>query len=192
MRNYMRVIEGHAAALRRLAKVEPLDRVDPHLLSREFNLAIVTLKDIQSLSDADRIHLEAVDAKTWSGAGIDLPDGRFLIILHPHQTPERAAVTIMEEVAHSYFGHKPTSLLRQANGITTRQYDSSIEREAYWTAAAALLPSVVIGQAVWRGQGAETVAAAYGASKELVEFRIKTLNLWQEYKSSGDQTRKAG
>ena len=192
MRSYMRVIEGHAAALRRLAHVGPLDRVDPHLLSQEFNMAIVTLNDIQDLSNEDRRHLEAVDARTWSGVGIALPDGRFLVILHPRQTRERAAVTTMEEVAHSYLGHIPTKLIRQPNGLTTRQYDPGAEREAYWTAAATLLPSVVVAQAVWHGHEAETLAETYGVSKELVEFRIKTLHLWHEYKANADRSKKAG
>ena len=52
-------------------------------------------------------------------------------------------------------------------------------------AAAVLLPSKVVGQAIWSGKSATTLADDYGTSVELAEMRIKTLNLWPDYKKQG-------
>jgi Zn-dependent peptidase ImmA (M78 family) len=112
--------------------------------------------------------------------GVPLPEGRFLVLLHPNQTPERAAVTVMEEVAHAYFEHRPSRLVTERNGFARREYDKQIEQEAYWTAAAAMLPRLVVAHAVWRGQSAEDLATQYHVSVELAEFRIKVMRLWPE------------
>ncbi len=182
-RAFMEHVEHHAVELRRRAGVGPTDRLDPRTLTTELRIHIVTLDDIRDLSAEDRAHLAAVDARVWSGAGMSLPDGYTLVILHPNQTDERAAATIMEEVCHAYFGHKPSQLITLPGGIVKRAYHPEAEREAYWTAAAALLPAQVVAKAVWRGTARELVTE-YRVSIELVEFRVKTLRLWQEYQRS--------
>jgi hypothetical protein len=166
--------------------------LDPRALEAEFNVMIANPDDIQQITPEDRSLIANLDAKVWSGAGLPLPGGRFLVLLHPSQTRERATVTIMEEVAHAYFGHRPSRLIAQANGYMTREYDKVAEEEAYWTAGATLLPSVVVAKAVWRGQSAEALAEAYGVSVELTEMRIKTLRLWTEHLSAGGRSRRIG
>lgn len=59
-----------------------------------------------------------------------------------------------------------------------RIYDDAVEQEAYWTAAAALLPSKAVAMAVYRGETADDLAVRYSVSSELAEMRIKTLGLW--------------
>ncbi len=113
-------------------------------------------------------------------------------LLHPSQTPERANVTIMEEVAHVHLGHQPSRLVATSSGMEKREYNETDEKEAYWTAAATLLPRHAVAQAVWRGQSVEDLAAAYGVSRECVEFRIKTLRLWTEHLGNGVARQRAG
>jgi hypothetical protein len=170
-------VENHARKLRRLAGIDPDVPFDPRSLTREFGIHLVGLDEINNLNDADREHLAAVDARVWSGVGVPLPDGQTLVLLHPGQTRERATVTIMEEVCHAYYGHQPTRLLKMPGGIVRRDYDREKEAEAYWTAAAALLPAHVVAKAVWRGTE-DRLAPDYGVSSELVIFRIKILRLW--------------
>lgn len=64
-----------------------------------------------------------------------------------------------------------------------REYDEETEKEAYWTAAAALLPKKVVAMAVYNEVPASQLAARYGTSRELVEMRIKLLKLWSHYKN---------
>ncbi len=175
--------EEHAATLRRHAGIGPRDRLDPRALARELGLVIAHPGDIPGLTPADYALVTGVDARTWSGMCGTLPDGRLLVMLHPAQTAERANVTIMEEVAHAHLVHRPSRLVTQPNWLEKRHYNKADEDEAYWTAAAALLPRLVVAEAVWRGRSVEDLATAYGASSECVEFRIKTLNLWADHLS---------
>jgi Zn-dependent peptidase ImmA (M78 family) len=177
----LRSTEGHATALRARAGVDALERLDPRALAHKFGIIVADLDDLTDLAPEDRAHLRSVDAKVWSGMGMPLPDGQLLVLLNPSQTPERAASTIMEEVAHAHLGHQPSQLVTEANGMVRRLYDAAIEREAKWTAAAALLPAKAVARAVWTGTPAQTLASEFGVSVELVEFRIKILHLWSEY-----------
>ena len=174
-------VDPHAQILRRQAGVGPQERLDPWVVAPSFGLAFVKPSDITHAADEDQCKVASLSAKQWSGMGYPLPDGKLLIMLNPHQTPERATVTVMEEVAHAYFGHTPVTLVSSDGGGVHRQFDPVIEREAYWLAAAALLPTQAVGRAVWEGLAAKQIAERYATSTELAEFRIKTLRLWSEY-----------
>ncbi len=181
-REFQRFVEEHAAELRRRAGIGPLERLDPWAVAPKFGVIIPDLADLVGMSPEDRAHLGAVDAKAWSGGGISLPGGKLLVLLNPSQTAERAAATIMEEVAHVHLGHRPSLLAPQPNGAAGRRYDAQTEREAKRVAAAALLPAVAVARVVWAGTPAAVLAAEFGVSVELVEFRIKILGLWSEYR----------
>ncbi len=183
LREFLRRIEENGLALRQKAGVGPEERLYPRSLATEFKLHFMELSDMEGLAPADRAHIESSDPKTWSGSGLSLGDDQWLIILHPCQTPERATVTTMEEIAHVYYGHKPSRLITDTAGVTHREYDPEIEDEAYWTASAALLPSKAVARRVYRGLTTEAIAAEFGVSTQLVEFRIKTLRLWSDHKA---------
>lgn len=181
-RSFLRHVEEHGIALRQRAGLGPQDRLDPFAQQAVFDIVVVDPRSLESLDAADHENLRDIDARTWSGSGQPLPDGRLLVLFNPNQTPERAAVTVMEEVAHAHFGHHPSTLVVEPTGLVGRHYDAVAEDEAYWTAAAALLPSAVVARAVWNGVPVGALAAEYGVSAELVEFRIKTLRLWPWYR----------
>jgi len=191
-RDYMRKIEEQAMSLRRRAGIGPLDPLDPRLLAYELRLQFVQFKALAGLRTEVIDSINAMDAREWSGMGKELPDGTLLVALNPNMTIERETVTIMEEVAHAHYGHKPVELHILASGLTRRRYDEDSEREAYWTAGASLLPSKAVGLAVYRGQSAEDLAITYGTSVELAEMRIKTLRLWPHYNPEPLPFRRAG
>ncbi len=181
-REYVGFAERHAAELRRHAGVAAAVPMDPYALLGQFNLVVMKLDDLP-MTEEDRAFAAGISPRTWSGGGgrKELPDGSMLVILHPDQTLERARVTIMEEVAHRYFGHKPVALKASLGGAWDRGYNPISEREAYWTAAATLLPSICVGRAIWQRRSAASVAEEFGVSVELFEFRVKTLRLWSQY-----------
>ncbi len=183
--------EEHAILLRQQARVGPRDRLDPRALVDELRLVIVEPDDVTKATAEDYALVTEADVKAWSGMGKRLPNGRLLVMLHPSQTPERATVTIMEEVAHAHLGHRPSQLILHPSGLEKRAYNEKDEDEAYWTAAATLLPRDVVVHAVWRRQLATEFAASYGASPECAEFRIKTLGLWSAYKAYCGRARRA-
>lgn len=182
LRSSIRLAEEHGLALRKVAGLDLEGKLNPFDHLDTFNVELVSLDNLPGLADADVSALASLDARTWSGGAQELPDGKLLVVLNPNQTRERAAITLMEEVAHRYLGHKPSKLIHLSPSESIRKYDSSIENEAFWAAAAALLPSRVVARAVWTLKSADALAAEYGASKELVEFRIKILRLWAHYR----------
>jgi Zn-dependent peptidase ImmA (M78 family) len=179
---YMQHIEEQAICLRQRAGIGSLDPLDPRLLADKLELQFVQLNAIAGLRPEVYQSIIAMDAREWSGMGKALPNGELLIALNPNMTIERETVTIMEEVAHAHYGHRPVELLTFSAGLVRRRYDADAEREAYWTAKAVLLPAAAVGQAVYRGRSAEEIAVRYGTSVELAEMRIKTLRLWPHYK----------
>ena len=180
-RQFLRYVEEHAIQLRQQVGLGIQGPLDPVILQGPLGIVIANPVLLMGMSDEDRLKLQGIDARTWSGGGQPLPDGRTLVTLNPNMTKERAAVTIMEEVAHCHFAHTPTALVVEPTGLEVRQYDQVAEDEAYWTAAAALLPSCVVAKAIWKAVPGECIARDYGVSIELVEFRIKTLRFWPFY-----------
>lgn len=174
-------VDGHSVSLRRQAGVGQNERLDPWAVAPAFGLVFVQPENVDGVADEDRAHVSSLTAKQWSGMGHPLPQGGLLVMLNPYQTPERANVTAMEEVAHVYLGHKPVLLVDADGGCVQRHYDKMAEQEAYWLATATLLPSSAVGRAVWNGSSAVEIAGQFGVSTELVQFRIKTLRLWQDY-----------
>lgn len=177
-KTFLRRLEEESRKLRQKAGVGPLDRLDPLALVDQLDITILTIDDVENLPLALRSKVQKLTPKQWSGAGMPLPEGDMLVLLHPYQTTERARVTTMEEVAHQHYGHEPTRIAPIDDGVVRRTFNPRVEQEAYWTAAAALLPMKAVGMAVWREQDAEDLARQYGVSVELAEFRMKILGLW--------------
>lgn len=164
-----------------MAGVNLRDKLDPWKHAEQLSIKIVYADEIEGLTSEQKRFINQSSAKDWSGGAMSksLPDGRTLVILHPNQTDERANVTILEEVAHKHFDHEPSIL----TGDRAKAYDDAAEQEAYWTAAAMLLPMKEVARAVYVGQSAEELGASFGVSQELAEMRIKIMGLWEHYKA---------
>jgi Zn-dependent peptidase ImmA (M78 family) len=55
------------------------------------------------------------------------------------------------------------------------------EHDAYYLAAATLLPKTAMIDAVSKNRSSEQIAGVFGTSSELVDYRIKRLGLWREH-----------
>ncbi len=181
-KDIMHHYEESARSLRAKAGVGPYEPFDPLSLLVKLGVVLTYPDEITNLSEDVLAELNSLDAREWSGMGNELPTGKLFVVLNRQQTPERARVTLLEEVAHHYHGHTPIGI---GPGGRAEYYPQE-EQEAKFTAAAALLPSKEIAKAVYRGESATYIASKYGASIELVEMRIKTLNLWDYYQQGDD------
>lgn len=190
-KDFMRRIEMEAMQIRRDAKVGPLEPFEPRILVEKAGLRLARPADVPDLQPEVRDYVCSLEPSIWSGMGKALDDSCILVLLNPNMTVERENVTIMEEVCHVHYGHEPSELVAHPAGFEERKYDESVEQEAYWTAAAVLLPSKVVAMAVWRGETAEDLAAQYNVSPELAEMRIKTLGFWPYYDPNGQTIRRA-
>ena len=181
--------EIRARGLREFAGLTRDDQpLDPFALARFANLFVATFDQIEPfLSEEAKTELLGDGKNAWSGgaASQNLPDGRRLIILNPTHGRNRHAATLMEEICHVFFGHKPSRLAiekRDKDGkILARDYNHAIEEEAYSTGTAALVPYTALKRMVGEGKTIREIAVHFGVSRALVEFRIKVSRLWEDY-----------
>jgi Zn-dependent peptidase ImmA (M78 family) len=97
--------------------------------------------------------------------------------------------TLMEEIAHVFLGHKPTKITTGLDGLCRRNYEQSIEREAYAVGAAALVPYAALFLGLMKGTSVQRIAKRYRVSKQLVEYRIKITLLWRFYKRASAKSK---
>ena len=185
-----RHFELRALGLRDFADLRRDDEpLDPFALARFAKLFVATFDQIEPfLTEETRAHLTGSGKDSWSGgaASHTLPDGQRLIILNPTHGRNRHNATLMEEVCHVFLGHKPSRLAienkNKEGKVIARDYNHSIEEEAYSTGAAALVPYTALKRMVTAGKTSQEIARHFYVSRALVEYRIKVSRLWDVYK----------
>ena len=187
-----RHFELRALGLREFAGLRQDDEpLDPFQLAQFAKLFVASFDLIEPLlTDETRRQLIGDGKEAWSGgaASHTLPNGQRLIILNPTHARNRQNATLMEEICHVFYGHKPSRLAiatRDKDGnILARDYNHSIEEEAYSTGAAALVPYTALKRMVTAGRTISEIARHFYVSRALVEYRIKVSKLWDVYKSN--------
>ena len=161
-----------------LSDDEPLDSLQLNVEGVEF----VRLTRTNCL-DAETVeHLSTDACDEWSAMSVPLDEEheQWAVLLNDCHTVERQRVTLLEEVWHILQGHKLTKIARIAEAYG-RTYDKPEEHDAYYLAAATLLPRGAVIKGVNERQSAVQIASRYGTSPELVDYRIKRLGLWRDY-----------
>jgi hypothetical protein len=184
-----RAYERQALRIRALAGLPPDQPLNPYRLARLARLHVITLDQINGLSDESRQQLLTSDPDAWSGGTIGpLPDGWGLVILNPRHSHRRNAATLMEEICHVFLGHAPGRVnipVGNGNGkVAFRDFNEDDEEAAYAVGAATLIPYQVLRQAIDLRLTAEQIAGRHGVSPDLVEYRIKVTGLWPMYKQA--------
>ena len=118
----------------------------------------------------------------WSAMSVPLDPSNenWAVLLNDSHKVERQRVTVLEEFWHILLGHKLTKIARVAEAYG-RTYDKTEEHDAYYLAAATLLPKTAVIDALKNNQSSEQIARAFGTSSELVDYRIKRLGLWRDH-----------
>ncbi len=118
----------------------------------------------------------------WSAMSVPLnpSNDQWAVLLNDGHTIERQRVTILEEYWHILLGHKLTKIARVAEAYG-RTYDKAEEHDAYYLASATLLPKAAVINAIAQNRSSEQIAAEFGISPELVDYRVKRLGLWREH-----------
>lgn len=149
--------------------------------------------DVQDIQVVPLSNTKCIDARTarqlrgsasaeWSAMSVplDIENDRWAVLLNDSHTLERQRVTVLEEYWHILLGHKLTKISKVAEAFG-RTYDATEEHDAYYLASASLLPKAAIVEAVSKNHSSAQIAAKFGTSSELVDYRIKRLGLWREY-----------
>lgn len=166
--------ERMALQIRDFAKVDLTARLDPFDLAESLSVRVLYLSDMTELSESSRAHLDVTTG--WSGGATqDLGDGSHIVILNQRHSSGRQAATLMEEVCHILFGHKPSKL--GADQIGGRTYNFSVEEEAYAVGAAALVPYRSLRALLVSGASIRKIAGHFGVTPSLVVYRAKGTGL---------------
>src|SRR5260221_9985090 len=85
-------------------------------------------------------HFRGQASQRWSGLALRLDDGSDLIIYNDSHPETRVRATLMEEFFHLRLNHPRSRIQLLENGSRTRTIDDEVERIAYGSGAAALVP----------------------------------------------------
>jgi transcriptional regulator with XRE-family HTH domain len=165
--------------------VSPEQRLDSLRVEAD-GVSVIPLGKTACLDARTTNALRGAAAGEWSAMSVPLdPDNeRWAVLLNDTHAVERQRVTVLEELWHILLGHKLTKIARVAEAYG-RTYDTTEEHDAYYLAAATLLPKAAMLNAVAQRLSSQQIAQRFGTSSELVDYRIKRLGLWREY--SGKQ-----
>lgn len=175
-------MEEMAEDLREELNVGECDPIDA-LSVRVVGVEVLVPADLIELPKECRTHLTGAGQNEWSAMSVplDATNPAWVVLRNDKHNIERQRVTYLEECWHILLGHKLTRIAKVANAYG-RTYDSTEEHDAYYLAAATLLPRKAMLDSIDAQRTAKEVALQYGVSTELVEYRIKRLGLWRLYK----------
>ncbi|WP_095012540.1 XRE family transcriptional regulator [Tsuneonella mangrovi] len=150
---------------------------------RVAGVTVEFLTQSECLSRPERQRLSGASSAEWSAMSVPLNSAqdRWVVLLNDTHTVERQRVTLLEEYWHILLGHKLVKIAKIA-GAYGRTYDTAEEHDAYFLASASLLPREAVRTMVQQKAAAAEIAAHFGTSTQLVEYRIKRLGLWRDYK----------
>jgi transcriptional regulator with XRE-family HTH domain len=175
-------MEEMAENLRAELNVQATDPLDA-LNIRVIGVDVLVPTEVEGLGKQCLAHLMGAGKNEWSAMSvpIDSHDTRWVILRNKKHNIERQRVTYLEECWHILLGHKLTRIAKVADAYG-RTFDSNEEHDAYYLAAATLLPREVVVKAVEEKRSPKSLAVQYGVSTELVEYRIKRLGLWKTHR----------
>lgn len=166
--------ERMALQIRDFARLGLTAKLDPFALADSINVRVLYLSDLTGLSDSSLAQLDVADG--WSGGATQaLEDGSHIVILNQRHSAGRRVATLMEEVCHILFGHKPSKIGPDRAG--GRTYNFNIEEEAYAVGAAALVPYHSLKAFLMSGTSVRKIAAHFGVTRSLILYRAKGTGL---------------
>jgi Zn-dependent peptidase ImmA (M78 family) len=164
--------ERLSAQARQALGVAPAAPLAPWLYAAHIGVVVLSFEEME-VSTHCRNQLLRTDAESWSGMTIK-EQGVTAIVINPSHSRGRQSSTLMHELAHVLLKHVPARVDVSAGGmLLLSDYSEDAEAEADWLAAAMLLPRDALVQARRRGDSVADIAAAFGTSEQLCEWRLR-------------------
>ena len=176
-------MEAMARQLRDAVSVDETKKLDA-LSVRVSGVRVCTPSEVNGLSESSLAYLTSEGRNDWSAMSVplDASNEHWAILRNDNHSIERQRVTYLEECWHILLGHKLTKIAKISDAYG-RTYDSNEEHDAYYLAAATLLPEKALAECVKKKESTAQIGLQFGASPELVDYRIKRLGLWLKHKS---------
>ena len=177
--------ERTSLAFRRELGLAADDPLRPEDLVAHLGIRLWTPYDVPGLPEEVIHQLLEEDPWSWSGVSLQV-NGRGIIIYNPRKSKGRQASDITHEAGHFILDHQPATLIVSPDlDIAMRSFDPNQEDEANWLSWCLLLPREALLDAKRRGLSAAQIAARYGVTENLVNFRVQKTGVLAQFRAAG-------
>lgn len=182
-RGFKSLAEKHAVAARSALNVGPTEPLNPWAYAKHLDVAVLDFHSLGLRSEV--VHqLTVADEQSWSAMTLS-EEGKFAIVLNPAHASTRQRNDLTHELSHIELGHQPARVeVSQGGVMLLSDYSDEQEQEADWRAAALLVPRQGLVNFRSRGLGIPEIAAYYGLSTQLCEWRLRTTGVETQLRRS--------
>jgi Zn-dependent peptidase ImmA (M78 family) len=141
------------------------------------NVTVCALADVP-IAEVRANYLRGEGSHAWSGMSVRLDDNSEVVVYNDSHPETRVRATLMEEFFHLRLGHARSVLRQLGDGTkSSRSFDGSIERAAFGSGAAALVPYSALRDRIGEGFSLSELAESFNVSEPLVRFRANVTRL---------------
>src|SRR4030042_1372091 len=123
--------DSEASKIRKRHSFSYIEPLDPYALADSLGIKVVEPSSISGVSEEDLTVIQSLGAD-WSGLSFSLPHNRIMVILNPYIDQLRKRITLMEEICHFFYRHKPKAEVNLSGSQEIRflDYTPNDEKEA--------------------------------------------------------------
>jgi Zn-dependent peptidase ImmA (M78 family) len=181
-RGFKAEAERFSLSLRAELGLGSMDRLDPLALTVHLEIPVISLEELRQ-DGADSRHIARLMARTSGFSALTICHGtRRLIVYNPRHPPTRQANSVVHEVSHVVLEHPPAPALGDGG---CRYWDSQLEDEADWQAAALLVPRDGAFACLRTGRSLNDGADHFGVSLALFRWRVNQTGVARQLTAMG-------
>lgn len=151
-----------------LSQFSPLDAFE---LAKHLDIPVCSFSDLLSEAETNQLTL----AKDISALWMPNTDGDPIILYNPTHSPSRQQSDIMHEISHILRKHSTSEeIVRLCLQLNLHSYNKVQEEEAIYLGSCLQITRAGLLWALKQSYSYEQIASYYGASVEMVRFRINS------------------
>lgn len=171
-RGFKTFAEKKSVELRTELGIKPSYPLSALKLADHLNVQILFPHQIPEMDPATLNCLSKGNNSSWSGVALRISEKLLIIVNDSHSKPRQES-SIMHELAHVICNHEMGQFSHLSHGISLRDYDEEMEKEAEWLGGCLQLPRVALHyhHKVY-GNSVKEIAEKFNASQDMVKFRL--------------------
>jgi Zn-dependent peptidase ImmA (M78 family) len=177
-RGFKKEAEEYAIEYRQELSIATDGALCPFRLAASLEIPVVPLSHLSGFEPS------AVDYRVGETEffAATVHDGTFKMIVHNDTChPNRQRSDVMHEISHIALGHPPHPPLTEGG---CRNFSPALEYEAKELSCALLIPKTAAKRIVSTGMSLREASMIYGASADLIEYRIRITDARRWYQNS--------
>lgn len=180
--SFKRWCEQEGVSWRRKLNLYGFDPLPAAKLAAYLQVDLITPLEIPDYNASGLIPLLESGKSGWSAVMMKVPGERPLIVYNPYHVPTRFESNIMHELAHLILEHKPTAIYTR-RPILRQTYPPGDEEEATYLGGCLQITMTGLDWAIGRGMTNQQIAQHFGASEEMVEYRLNVTGRGKQTRS---------